>query len=656
MAKVITERAAAPSALRGSVNAALNETVLTALEKLPADRFESAAIFASAMAEGAAAGRGARAPRAARTRPRVWRVVAATLAMIVVSLIAGAGWVKARAGATVSGPAVYDAALPDSAPMSFEGPVGQFGYGTALTNISISPDGALAVYPVVRGETSILWWRSLRDAGGGPIPGTEGASAAQVSPDGSRIAFAAANKVMVVPIAGGKPKQLHVVGTPVTLQWLSARRLLALHSDGERLAWLDPETGLTKEMVVNRCTIGKWVPSRAELMCGMNRVAWMLDTVTGTPEYFVGRASDGTPSGLANGSDFRLVDDRYLVYVSSSGDLSAASYDAKSSVLGRSVALVPGVRREEPGPAQYDIASNGTLVYVPGADAQLVRLVTLRAGQPAQPLPIGADTYQRFDLSRDRRWLAAVVMGPQMQELHIYDLERGQSFTWLRARTIRHALWSPDGTRLLVYVRDSTRSYILSGSPASANPPDTLASAPISAPLPELMDYPSEHTAIAGYATRSPVMRFDPLARPVRFDTVAFGSLFMGVSPNGKHLLYQDRDGRIMIASFPPKPERIQIAAQGVEPLWLSDTQVLYRSGVSWYSSRVNPTTGALLGSPALWARDSRFSDTPGWSNRVSQDGGIIYAQGPEQSSARYLRVVPNWVAQMKAAVDSVAR
>jgi hypothetical protein len=40
----------------------------------------------------------------------------------------------------------------------------------------------------------------------------------------------------------------------------------------------------------------------------------------------------------------------------------------------------------------------------------------------------------------------------------------------------------------------------------------------------------------------------------------------------------------------------------------------------------------------------------------VSWDCGIIYVQGPEQSSARDLRVVPNWVAQMKAAVDSVGR
>ena len=41
----------------------------------------------------------------------------------------------------------YDAALPDSAPMSFSGPVGQLGYGLATTNVSISADGAFASPP-----------------------------------------------------------------------------------------------------------------------------------------------------------------------------------------------------------------------------------------------------------------------------------------------------------------------------------------------------------------------------------------------------------------------------------------------------------------------------------------------------------------------------
>jgi hypothetical protein len=83
---------------------------------------------------------------------------------------------------------------------------------------------------------------------------------------------------------------------------------------------------------------------------------------------------------------------------------------------------------------------------------------------------------------------------------------------------------------------------------------------------------------------------------------------------------------------------------------------VLYRAGVSWFVAHVNPETGEPAGAPTFWARDPRFSDTSGWSNRPSHDGGIIYVQGPAQTSTAYLRVVPNWVARMKAAVDAANR
>jgi serine/threonine protein kinase len=66
--------------------------------------------------------------------------------------------------------------------------------------------------------------------------------------------------------------------------------------------------------------------------------------------------------------------------------------------------------------------------------------------------------------------------------------------------------------------------------------------------------------------------------------------------------------------------------------------------------------TGEPLGPTTFWARDPRFSDTPGWSNRPSHDGGIIYVQGPNETSASFLRVMPNWVAQMKRAVDQTGR
>jgi len=124
------------------------------------------------------------------------------------------------------------------------------------------------------------------------------------------------------------------------------------------------------------------------------------------------------------------------------------------------------------------------------------------------------------------------------------------------------------------------------------------------------------------------------------------------VAPGGKHIVYQDGGASgILVTSYPVAGRRWQVAADGVEPLWLSPTEILCRIGVSWYLTRINPATGEPLGRAMFWGRDPRFNDTAGWSNRPDWSGGIIYVQGPAQVSASYLRVVPDWLTQMKSAV-----
>jgi hypothetical protein len=577
------------------------------------------------------------------------------MAALSIALIALTGWALLRGRSTSFEPEVYDAALPDSAPMTFVS-VGQNGYGLAVTNVSISPDGSFAVYPVATAESSILWWRSLRDSRSHLIPGTEGGESPKISPDGARVAFISSRRVMVAPIAGGTAKELIVAGIPATIQWLSPNQLVLIHSDGNRLTWLDADAGPVKDVAIDRCTLGMLVPETNELLCGLNGVAWTVDIKTNTQHVIYARTQDGTNARSLQGSDFRIVDGRYLVYMSNAGELSAATYDAKTRTVGRSTALISGLRRESAGLGQFAIAQNGTLAYVPGDNVPLVKLVEMQKGKDPVSLPVEANFFQRFDLSRNRRWLAAIVLGDQGQELRIYDLKNGQSFTWLKAISIRHAFWNPDGTKLMTFIRDSAATYIVYGSPWSSTAPDTLMTLRGQGELAEPFDFPDEHTVLLNVSRTGATSRIDPQARPVKPDKLDLQSRFMSVSPGGKLIAYQTFDSRIMVTTFPPRSDRTQIASQGVEPVWLSDSEILYRSGVSWYSSRVNPVTGEPAGTPVLWGKDPRFSDTAGWSNRDAHDGGIIYAQGSPQSSARFIRVIPNWVKQMKAAVDSVNR
>jgi len=654
VAKVMTAEPAALSAQRKSIPPDVEDAVLTALEKLPADRFASAAEFAMALGGGPTPSLSSRSTRALPTRPAA--PLPRLLWLALIAMAAVTGWALLRQ-ATAGGPTVYDAALPDSAPMTFGATSLTTSYGASFRNLSIAPAADFAIYAAREGDSTSLWYRSLRDATVRPIAGTRGAVAPRISPDGSRVAYLVGDRIMVTPVTGGEPRTLQDALLGMSGDWISPTQILMIDTDGNRANWLDPEGGTSRSKPIPRCVYGTWDPDAQQLLCSFNRTALIVDPETGDRQVVRAVRPDGTPGGPLEGTAFRVVDKRYIVYSSPDGSLVAARYDPATHLVQRPVTMLGGVRREAIGETQFDIAADGTLLYAPGVDATSGRMVSLDAGGTPRPMPMEQADFQRYDLSRNRRWFAAAVQATEGTELRIYDLQNGQRFVWLRAEQVRHPLWSADGERLLVAVRDSTRWTILIGAPSSGLPPDTVAAFETDAAGPDPIDFHDDHLALAQDWNRSLTMRFDPSAPHPVFDTVITGSRFSSLSPSGKLIAYQALEGsRIIVTSFPVPGRRWQLASIGVEPLWLSATEVVYRSGVSWHLARVNPETGEPAGAATLWEKDPRFSDTSGWSNRPSHDGGIIYVEGPTQTSTPFLRVVPNWVRQMKAAVDAANR
>ncbi len=100
VAKILQDQPRPPSALRPSVPSALNSTVLAALAKLPADRIQSAALFADALSgpSPTTAAREHEAQAAATTRTNVWPWQVATAAL---AIVAAAGWMRSNLAGNV---------------------------------------------------------------------------------------------------------------------------------------------------------------------------------------------------------------------------------------------------------------------------------------------------------------------------------------------------------------------------------------------------------------------------------------------------------------------------------------------------------------------------------------------------------------------------
>ncbi|HET9132826.1 MAG TPA: protein kinase [Gemmatimonadales bacterium] len=652
VAKVLTEQPAALSRVRNTIPEAIEDAVVTALAKLPADRFASAAEFAAALTGGTGTRSAARTVHRGGTGR--WRTASIVLGATTVGAAALAAWALLRTPA-VAGPSIYDVATPDSARIALVNNASRNAtYGAVSRNVAIAADGSFLVYAALQGDsTGLLWYRSLLTDETRPLPGTSGASSPRISPDGAHVAYFGTSDVMVAAIAGGEPRPLAPILDGRTLDWLSATDVVALGSDGDRATWMSLGGGEPRSRTIVRCPLGNWAARANALLCSFNSSARLINLETDSTYDIRTTQPDGTPGGPIAGTEFRLVDGTYLVFLTPDGMLSAARYDPATRTAGRVIPLVAGVRREAIGQAQFDIAANGTLVFAPGIDAAVGNLVRRTPGAPAVALPIDAANIQRYTVSRDGRWLAAVVFGPALNELRIYDLRTGQHTVWLRAETIRHPMWSPDGETILVATRTANEWALLRGAPGSGNAPDTLARYAADGVAFDPIGYPSDSIAIAQEWLGAFVVRFDPRAATATMDTVLVGARFASVSPTERLVTYQSMDGsRIMVTTFPTPTRRWQLASQGVEPLWIDPATVLFRQGASWYAATVNPATGEPSGAPVEWASDPRFSDTSGWSNVLSHDGGIIYVQGPAQASPGHFRVIPNWVAQMKRAVD----
>jgi serine/threonine-protein kinase len=658
VARLITEEPRPLATQRKAVPEHVEVAVLRALEKLPADRFASAAEFAGALAGTVTAGTVSRTAQRAPAASGRWRTVSAALGVTTIALAALTAWALSR-GPGTTGPSIYDVATPDSARVSFINTTSSYAtYGAVGRTVSIAPTGDFAVYVALQPDSvASLWYRSLRTDDTRPLPGTAGASTPRVSPDGAQVAFFAGNQVMVASLAGGEPRPLATLLDGRMLDWISADQLLALGSDGDRALWINLGGGEPRERAIVRCPLGVWAATMQELLCGFSGAARMIDLETDSTHEVRTVQDDGTPGGQLAGSEFRLIDGRYLVYISPDGVLTGARFDPDTRLVQRAVPLVPGIRRESIGEAHFDISDNGTLIYAPGFDVTKGRLVRRGPNAAPEPLPIEGAHFQRYDLSRDGRWLAAVVQGNAFNELRIYDLRTGQHTVWQRAEIIRHPMWSPDGQTMLYAARAGDQWSLVRGAPGSGTPPDTLARYAATGMTFDALGYVNDSTAIGQEWLGALVVRFDPRQASATMDTVLREARFPSVSATGQLIAYQSLEGsRIMVTTFPNPGRRWQIASQGVEPIMLSPSTVLYRAGAAWYTATVNPTTGEPSGAPVLWATDPRFSDTSGWSNVPTHDGGIIYVQGPEQASPGHFRVIPNWVSTMKRAVDAGGR
>jgi serine/threonine-protein kinase len=251
VARVMTEAPRSLRSQRQTVPENVEAAVLQALEKLPADRFGTAAEFAAALGQAGFTRATIAAPRIVPVRAGIWKGLAigfAGLAALLLVLL-----VTSRQSAEPApGPVLrFEVEVPDS---------------IGALQVTLIPDGTGLLVHTTSGaylyRFADMSWTAV------PRPELEGFVSSSLSPDGRMVAFVDQAQVLkVAALAGGPVRTLADEARGTRWETDGFIYLIRRSAGRERLARVRPEGGALEELVVaddsvRRLQLGVLLPGR----------------------------------------------------------------------------------------------------------------------------------------------------------------------------------------------------------------------------------------------------------------------------------------------------------------------------------------------------------------------------------------------------------
>ncbi len=468
VAKVMTERPTPPSGVRDTVPEEVEDAVLTALAKLPADRFASAAEFASALqGQGTGPMRRSHARVAARGGRRARLLWPAGFAVAAAAALWG--WVRPQPEAPTFPPSRLAIPTPTLG-----------GSSTGLQRqVAITPDGSTILYTAVAEGGNFTMSRALDESEAAVVPGMpQFVAGYAISQDGREVIATSftSRTSSRFPLSGGTgrpiPAELDVNGY---YAWASDGSIWfgALQNMSEGTAQLGPDDRITHPFGTKSA---EFVPmsilpgDRSAIAVRKN-----LGTAAGPAAVLDLESGEVTPLIDQNVVDIKYTSG-FLVWAVTTGNLEAQPFDLRTGKLtGSPVTIATGVSLTGTGIAQFDVASNGTVVYVPEDPRSLV--LVDRSGAVRAAVSENHN-YHSPRFSPDGQRVAVDFTSPDGRDVWLLRLSDGALTRTTFLRDGHDPTWSPDG-RFVSFL--STRSGALGiyrVRPGSTEPAESLFASP----------------------------------------------------------------------------------------------------------------------------------------------------------------------------------
>jgi len=663
IARVMTESPRSLTMQRKSIPPHVEAAVEHALEKLPADRFASAAEFAAALdrTDFVPATRAAAAPRgAARRRISAAVLVPWTVAAAALALLAWNGLRRSPPGVTRTREIIR--ATP-------------FGPGGLGRNAALAPDGGTIVFIDTAGGSAQLWAKDPDRLDAAPLAGTTGGGGPAFSPDGQWIAFVADGKLKKVPRLGGSAITLSDSANTLyqTIAWLDNDSilftnprydLLIVHQDGG-----PARTVLTNDTTQHAAHVGSIVVRGVTSATGLpgGRGALVGTCVPGCTSV------DLRAVNLATGENRVLAEDVIkgwyvgggrVAFVRQDGGVFAGAFDLKSLAFKAAPSpLMDGVRTV-PGRADMLLSANGTLVYVPGTATV--------GGQPAEPVWVtrtGAATPVEagwsvipsgnfgIALSPDGSRLALSVRANGSEDIWVKQLGGAMTRLTFAGANIRPE-WTADGRTVMYSSRQGSGNAALHARLADGTGGEiTLLDA--SRSILEIAHTRDTARIIVRFASPPSrdifvFQRGDTVPRPLLANATADEET-PTLSPDGRWLAYASNEsGRyeIYVRPFPSVDTgRWQVSRDGgTEPVWSHSGRELFFRASSTQLMGVPVTPGASFNAGAPKTVFTSAGLIPGTNHQTyvvapgDQRFLFLRALGGAQAGPSFVVRVDHWL------------
>ncbi len=672
VARVLTGTPESPSVRRSTVPANVNAAVLTALQKLPADRFATAAAMAEALQDRSFNNTAAHPVAGGSSSGGSWnRATVTASAIAAAAVLTAAFMVATRSGASPKPVFRVSLELPDSVLLD----------QSNGRRLAISPDGSRIAFAgqvlhstgSSRKQYQAVWVRRRDQLEATRVPGTEGGGSPFFAPDGHHLGFTnGANELSVV--------DLDAEGPPVTLTELNnffnsatfgpdgviyasgssgLVRLATSGAAGRRVSTVDQQAKEYRHA------------APAVLPSGRGALFTIIRLPNSNPTLYDVAVVDlktGRHKVLTRGILARYLDG-FLVVVRADGVVAAAPFDQDKLVLtGPEVPVLSGVFAGPFGSADVTIGGDGTLAYVAGDGTN----------DPAVLVWLSRDgTSQMLD-STWRGMFDGVTLSPDGARLAVGIADGSRTDVWVRQLSdgtkakltldpwrSHRPFWFPDGKRI-GYLSEETTPFALFARRADGTgaaerltrEPRDIAAGMVS-PDGKWLVYRTSSTT-SGHGDILSVRIGDSVATPLL--ATQADERHAALSPDGKWLAYRsDESGKdeVYVRPFPNVGDGKWTVSTvgGSDPMWShSGKELFYINSVNELMSATITTQSTFTVGPQKILFALPAGIRPNASNAryaVSRDDQrflMVRSAGAASGDAKRERVilVTNFVEELK--------